>query len=88
MPTCSRATFPTSISITSGRSNLRTPSSSRGAGGFWVEGGELAFPVQEVTIAGNLRDMLLRIVPANDARAHLSTRVPSILIDGMTLAGA
>ena len=36
----------------------------------------------------NLKDMLLRIVPANDARAHLSTRVPSILIDGMTLAGA
>ena len=61
---------------------------SRGASGFWVENGRLAYPVHECTIAGNLRDMLLRIIPANDARAHLSTRVPSILIDGMTLAGA
>ena len=61
---------------------------SRGAAGFWVENGKLAYPVQECTIAGNLRDMLLRIIPANDARAHLSTRVPSCLIDGLTLAGA
>jgi PmbA protein len=61
---------------------------SRGASGFWVENGRIAYPVHECTIAGNLRDMLLRIIPANDARAHLSTRVPSILIDGMTLAGA
>ncbi|MDR7124332.1 TldD/PmbA family protein [Pseudotabrizicola sp. 4114] len=61
---------------------------SRGAAGFWVENGVIQYPVNECTIAGNLRDMLLRIVPANDARAHLSTRVPSLLIDGMTLAGA
>jgi PmbA protein len=60
---------------------------SRGASGFWVENGRLSHPVHECTIAGNLRDMLLRIIPANDARPHLSTRVPSILIDGMTLAG-
>jgi PmbA protein len=68
--------------------NPTTGDYSRGASGFWVENGALAYPVHECTIAGNLRDMLLRIVPANDARAHLSTRVPSILIDGMTLAGA
>ena len=68
--------------------NPTTGDYSRGAAGFWVENGELAYPVHECTIAGNLRDMLLRLVPANDARAHLSTRVPSILIDGMTLAGA
>jgi PmbA protein len=61
---------------------------SRGASGFWVENGHLAYPVHECTIAGNLKDMLLRIIPANDARAHLSTRVPSLLVDGMTLAGA
>ena len=61
---------------------------SRGAAGFWVENGVIQYPVNECTIAGNLRDMLLRIIPANDARAHLSTRVPSLLIDGMTLAGA
>lgn len=68
--------------------NPTTGDYSRGASGFWVENGELAYPVHECTIAGNLKDMLLRIIPANDARAHLSTRVPSILIDGMTLAGA
>lgn len=68
--------------------NPTTGDYSRGAAGFWVEGGEVKYPVNECTIAGNLRDMLLRIIPANDARAHLSTRVPSILIDGLTLAGA
>ena len=68
--------------------NPTTGDYSRGASGFWVEGGEVKFPVIECTIAGNLREMLLKIIPANDARAHLSTRVPSILIDGLTLAGA
>ena len=61
---------------------------SRGAAGFWVENGVISHPVNECTIAGNLRDMLLRVIPANDARAHLSTRVPSLLIEGMTIAGA
>jgi PmbA protein len=68
--------------------NPTTGDYSRGAAGFWVEGGEIRYPVNECTIAGNLRDMLLRIIPANDARPHLSTRVPSILVDGLTLAGA
>jgi PmbA protein len=68
--------------------NPTTGDYSRGASGFWVENGRISHPVHECTIAGNLRDMLLRIIPANDARAHLSTRVPSLLIDGMTLAGA
>jgi PmbA protein len=67
--------------------NPNTGDYSRGASGFWVESGEIAHPVNECTIAGNLRDMLLRIVPANDARPHLSRVVPSLLIDGMTLAG-
>lgn len=68
--------------------NPTTGDYSRGAAGFWVENGVISHPVNECTIAGNLRDMLLRLVPANDARAHLSTRVPSCLIDGLTLAGA
>lgn len=68
--------------------NPTTGDYSRGASGFWVENGQIAYPVNECTIAGNLRDMLMRIVPANDARAHLSTRVPSLLVEGMTLAGA
>ncbi len=60
---------------------------SRGASGFWVENGEITHPVNECTIAGNLRDMLMRIIPANDARSYLSRVVPSLLIEGMTLAG-
>lgn len=68
--------------------NPTTGDYSRGAAGFWVQNGQISHPVNECTIAGNLRDMLLRIIPANDARQHLSTRVPSCLIDGMTLAGA
>lgn len=68
--------------------NPTTGDYSRGASGLWVEGGRISHPVNECTIAGNLRDMLLRIVPANDARPHPSLRVPSLLIDGMTLAGA
>jgi PmbA protein len=67
--------------------NPTTGDYSRGASGFWIENGEIAYPVNECTIAGNLRDMLARIVPANDARTWLSRVVPSILIEGMTLAG-
>jgi len=68
--------------------NPTTGDYSRGASGFWVENGEITYAVNECTIAGNLREMLLRIIPANDARAHMSTRVPSLLIEGLTLAGA
>ncbi len=67
--------------------NPNTGDYSRGAFGYWVENGEITYPVNECTIAGNLRDMLLRIVPGNDARPFLSRVVPSILIEGMTLAG-
>lgn len=67
--------------------NPNTGDYSRGAAGLWIENGEIAYPVNECTIAGNLRDMLLRIVPANDARTYLSRVVPSLLIEGMTLAG-
>lgn len=67
--------------------NPTTGDYSRGASGFWVENGQLAYPVNECTIAGNLREMLMRITPANDARAHLSHVVPSLLVEGLTLAG-
>ncbi len=67
--------------------NPTTGEYSRGASGFWVEGGQIAWPVNECTIAGNLRDMLGRIVPGNDALDHHGRRVPSILIDDMVLAG-
>ena len=67
--------------------NPNTGDYSRGASGFWVENGEVMYPVNECTIAGNLKDMLLRMVPGNDGRAHLSRVVPSVLVDGMVLAG-
>lgn len=68
--------------------NPNTGDYSRGAAGLWVENGEITHAINECTIAGNLRDMLRQIVPANDARAHLSRVVPSLLVPGMTLAGA
>lgn len=68
--------------------NPNTGDYSRGASGFWVENGEIVYPVNECTVAGNLNDMLTRIIPANDARTHISRVIPSLMIDGMTLAGA
>ena len=68
--------------------NATTGDYSRGASGFWVENGQIAYPVNECTIAGSLRDMLMRITPANDVRLHLSTLVPSLLVEGLTIAGA
>ncbi|MGI9390204.1 MAG: TldD/PmbA family protein, partial [Boseongicola sp.] len=67
--------------------NSTTGDYSRGASGFWVEKGEITFPVNECTIAGNLHDMLASIRPANDARHHLSRVVPSLLVEGLTIAG-
>lgn len=61
---------------------------SRGAAGFWVEHGEIAFPVQEITIAGNLRDLLMRIAAIGaDVDPRSSILTGSILIDAMTIAG-
>ncbi|WP_415919220.1 TldD/PmbA family protein [Tateyamaria sp. SN6-1] len=68
--------------------NPNTGDYSRGAAGHWIENGEIAYPVNECTIAGSLPEMLRSIVPADDARAHLSRVVPSLLVPGMTLAGA
>lgn len=68
--------------------NDTTGDYSRGASGFWVENGEIAFPVNECTIAGNLRRMLMSIIPANDARDYRSHVVPSLLVPEMTLAGS
>lgn len=60
---------------------------SRGASGIWIENGEPQYAINECTVAGNLLDMLARIEPANDARPHLSREVPSLLVEGLTLAG-
>ncbi|MEQ6203158.1 TldD/PmbA family protein [Sulfitobacter sp. HNIBRBA2951] len=68
--------------------NPNTGDYSRGAAGLWVENGEVTHAINECTIAGNLRDMLRAMIPANDARTHLSRVVPSILVPGMTIAGS
>ena len=67
--------------------NPNTGDYSRGAAGFWVQNGEISHPVNECTIAGNLRDMWRSMIAANDARPHLSRVVPSLLVEGLTLAG-
>ena len=61
---------------------------SRGASGFWIENGEIAFPVSEVTIAGNLKDMFARLIPASDLEFRHGVNAPTVRIDGLTLAGA
>ena len=61
---------------------------SRGAAGYWVEDGEIQFPVEEITIAANLRDMFMGIVEVGkdvDRRGNIFTG--SILINNMTIAG-
>ena len=61
---------------------------SRGASGFWVENGELCYPVEEITIAGNLKEMLRGIVGAgNDTIVRGSKQCGSLLIERMTVAG-
>lgn len=68
--------------------NGTTGDYSRGAAGFWIEGGQIAYPVNECTIAGNLRDMLMTVTAANDAEDWRKLQVPSLLVGGMTVAGA
>ena len=69
--------------------NYVTGDYSRGAAGFWVENGEIAYPVEEITIAGNLRDMFAGIVAVgNDVEIRGSKQTGSILINRMTVAGA
>ncbi|MBN9235284.1 MULTISPECIES: TldD/PmbA family protein [Phyllobacteriaceae] len=68
--------------------NMITGEYSRGASGFWIENGELTFPVSEVTIASNLKTMFLGLVPANDLDRDYGTAAPTLLIEGMTLAGS
>ena len=68
--------------------NPTTGDYSRGASGFWVENGEIVRPVNECTIAGSLRAMLATIRPANDARPWLGRVVPSLLVEGLVIAGS
>ena len=68
--------------------NYVTGDYSRGAAGFWVENGKIAYPVEEITIAGNLKAMLAGIVAVgNDVQVRGTKQTGSILIDRMTIAG-
>jgi PmbA protein len=60
---------------------------SRGASGFWIENGEIAYPVSEITIAGNLKDMFKALVPASDLEFRSSVNAPTCLVEGMIVAG-
>jgi PmbA protein len=69
--------------------NMVTGDYSRGAFGYWVEGGEIRYPVEEITIAGNLRDMFRNVVAVGgDSLTSGSRTCGSIIVEGMTIAGA
>ena len=68
--------------------SLITGDYSRGAGGFWIENGQIAWPVGEATIAGNLKEIFTQMTPANDPDITSSVIVPSIRIDQMMVAGS
>ena len=67
--------------------SLTTGDYSRGAAGFWIENGQITYPVTEATIAGNLKEMFFEMTPANDIDLRFSTAAPSIRVDGMMVAG-
>ena len=68
--------------------NSVTGDYSRGAAGFWIENGQITYPVSEVTIAGNLKDMFARLTPASDLEFRQGTNAPTVRVEGMTLAGS
>ena len=61
---------------------------SRGAAGFWIQNGEITYPVSEATIAGNLKDIYARLTPADDLVFKYGTNAPTLRVEGMTVAGA
>lgn len=68
--------------------NSVTGDYSQGASGFWIENGELAYPVSEITVAGNLKDMMANLTAANDLKMRYSKNAPTLLVEGMTIAGS
>jgi PmbA protein len=67
--------------------SLVTGDYSRGAAGFWIENGQLTYPVSEITIAANLIQMFQRLIPADDLEIKTGVDSPTVRIDGMTVAG-
>ena len=69
--------------------NMVTGDYSRGAAGFWVENGEIQYPVEEITVAGNLLDMYQNIIAIGDDFDNRGgTECGSIVIENMTIAGS
>ena len=67
--------------------NTITGDYSQGAAGFWIENGQIAYPVSEITIAGNLRDMFAQATPGSDLSFRYATNAPTVRIEAMTVAG-
>jgi PmbA protein len=67
--------------------NLVTGDYSRGASGFWIENGELTYPVSEVTIAGHLNDIFRSLAPADDLAFRYGINAPTVRVEGLTVAG-
>ena len=67
--------------------NAVTGDYSRGAAGFWIENGQPAYPVSEVTIAGHLLEMFKSLTPANDLEFRYGTNAPTVRVEGLTVAG-
>jgi PmbA protein len=67
--------------------NGNTGDWSVGCSGFWFEGGEIAYPVTEITVAGNLKDVFARIVPGSDLEIRGASNAPSLLVDALAIAG-
>ncbi len=67
--------------------NMVTGDYSKGASGYWIENGELAWPVAEITIAGNLADMYRTMIPASDLQFRYAVNAPTLLVEGMTVGG-
>lgn len=68
--------------------NIITGDYSQGAFGFMIENGEITYPISEFTIASNLKDIFMNIIPANDLEFHYRINSPTLLIENMTIAGA
>jgi PmbA protein len=60
---------------------------SAGASGCWFENGEIQYPINEITVAGNLIDMFARLIPASDLDIRGTLDAPSLLIDGLSVGG-
>ena len=67
--------------------NLSNGDYSRGASGFWIENGQITYPVSEITIAGNLKNIFESLIPANDLEFNFGINSPSLLIQNLTVGG-